>query len=232
MKKQIILYVAILLLSVSIKAQGNGIYIEVNYNTFLHTNLKSFQEEFIADISEIQLIKNDEFPSNIGFTLGYKISAINTSIFTSYTSTGGKVSYSDYSGIIRITQAIQGFTLGSEYLLNLNSKANNKGEFDLGLRGFFTFSELEIESYTSLTDQSETDSVGFNSMDLGGGIRLIYEYPVAFFKLRASFGFDAVIGGKYIFKDDQKLYLEDNSGNQVRNGWTGLRAGIGVTIPM
>ena len=232
MKKLIILFLVTLLSSICIKAQENGFYIDANYNTFSHKKLKSFQEEFRADIVDVQLIKNDEFPTNIGFTIGYKVSELNASFFASYTSTGGKVSYSDYSGVIRITEAIEGITFGGEYLLNLIPISQNKGEFNVGFRGFFILSKLDIESYTSIADQSETDSIGFNSVDLGGGVRVIYEYPVGFFKLRASLGFDIVLGGKYLLKEDQEFYLQDNSGDAVKNGWTGLRAGLGIFIPL
>ncbi|MFG6687045.1 hypothetical protein ACGK9U_10710 [Mariniflexile sp. HNIBRBA6329] len=225
---------ALILLSVSSMgyAQKGKLFGEINYNTFSHNDLKSFQEELISDFTEIQLVKNDNFPGNIGFTVGYTINDINTSIFASYTSTGGKASYSDYSGIIRLTEAIYGITLGGEYLINLNGNNNTKGDFNLGLRGLVTFSNMEIESYGDLSDQIESDSIEFSSVDFGGGLRIIYEYPISFFNLRLSLGFDVVIGGKYKFKEDSEYHLEDKNGDAVKNGWTGLRSGIGISIPL
>lgn len=231
-KHSTLLVVTILIGSYFCHGQNNSLYGELNYNTFFHSSLKSFQDEFIADISVAQLVKNDEFPSHIGFTIGYTIEDINTSLFASYTSTGGKISYSDYSGIIRLTEAIYGITLGSEYLIDLSPESTGKGDFNLGLRGFLTFSNLELESYSSLFDQIETDSTGLTSLDFGGGLRAIYEYPIAFFSLRVTLGFDVVIGGKYKFKDNQDFHLEDNSGDPVKNGWTGLRSGLGISIPL
>lgn len=224
--------VAVLLMSSTYShAQDYSFFIEFNYNTFSHSGLKNFQNEFIADVTEVKLVKNDEFPGNSGFTIGSYIEHINTSFFVSYTSTGGKASYSDYSGTIRIAEAVYGITLGGEYLIDLFPDDTGKGNFDLGLRGFLTFSDLEVETYFELFDQSENDSIGFSSLDFGGGIRGIYEYPVSFFKLRLTLGFDVVIGGKYFLKENKEFHLEDNSGDPVKNGWTGLRSGLGISIP-
>lgn len=232
MKNQFLLVVAFSLMTFCIHAQKNQLYAEFNYNTFMHDNLKSFQEEFVADVTVVQLVKNDEFPANIGFTVGYTVNEIHTSFFVSYTSTGGKVSYSDYSGIIRLTQAVSGITVGGEYLVDLDKKNTIKGDFNLGLRGFLTFSNLEIESTSGLINTLEESSMGFRAIDFGVGVRAIYEYPVAFFSLRLSLGFDAVLGGKYVFKENPEFHLENNFGKPVKNGWSGLRSGLGISIPL
>ncbi len=232
MKNQSTLLVVLLFISFWGHTQEDRFFAELNYNTFSHSNLKSFQDEFVADVTEVQLVRNDEFPANIGFTIGYTVDNINTSFFASYTSTGGKASYSDFTGLIRITEAVSGITLGGEYLIDLNLNSTGKGDFNLGLRGFVTFSDLEIESNAGLFDQIESSSVGFTSMDLGVGLRAIYEYPIAFFSLRLTLGFDAVLGGKYLFKENSEYHLQDNSGDPVKNGWTGLRSGLGISIPL
>lgn len=178
------------------------------------------------------MVKNDEFPANVGFTVGYTLKDINTSFFASYTSTGGKASYSDFTGLVRITEAVSGITVGGEYLVDLDKKNAIKGDFNLGLWSFITFSNLEIESTSGLIGAIESSLLGFRSIDFGVGLRAIYEYPVAFFSLRLSLGFDAVLGGKYLFKENSEFHLEDNSGNPVKNGWRGLRSGLGISIPL
>lgn len=211
-------------------AQSGKIFFEFNYNTFFHGSLKKFQEEFVNDITEVDVQVNDNFPANYGLTIGYKISSINTSIFGSYTNTGGKISYSDFSGIIRLTQPLTGYTLGGIYELEL-LEAKNSGELILGAKGFATYSTLDIVSFNEINGSGGTETISTSSIDLGAGIGLIYEYPISIIKLRASLGFDVVFGGKQLLNEDRDFFIEDNSGSPVRTGWTGARLGIGASIP-
>ena len=220
-----------LFLAHSTNAQNDKFFLEFNYNTFSHKSLKNFQEEFVNDISEVDMQVNDNFPSNFGFTLGYKISSINTSIFGSYTNTGGKVSYSDYSGIIRLTQPLRGYTLGGIYEYELLGKQNS-GQLSIGVKGFTTYSTLDITSFNEINGNGGTETISTSSIDYGAGVGLIYEYPISIIMVRASVGFDVVLGGKQFLKDDGDFFIEDNSGSPVRTNWTGFRVGIGVSIPI
>ncbi|WP_157831432.1 hypothetical protein [Confluentibacter flavum] len=210
-------------------SQSGNIFLEFNYNTFSHTSLKSFQQEFIKDIPEIPIQVNDNFPSNIGFTLGYKVGKINTSLFFSYNSTGGKISYSDYSGVIRITQPLDAYTFGGEYQINFSK---NKEGFSLGLRAFSMLSNLTVENYTQILNNITDEKVKLQSINFGLGGRLIYEYPVSFFIIKASLGFDITFGGTLKFKENNDFYLENNNGEEVKSNWSGLRTGLGVEIPI
>lgn len=211
--------------------QKGALFAEFNYNTFSHSSLKNFQEEFVADIQEVDIRVNDNFPSNFGFTVGYRIPRINTSIFGSYTTTGGKISYSDFSGTIRLTQPLKGYTAGGIYEIKL-LKAPDKNHLSLGFRGFLTFSTLDIVSFNDLNGNQSTEIIGTSSFDFGGGASLIYEYPISIIKIRATLGFDVVLGGKQFLDGDRDFFIEDNSGDPVRTEWTGLRAGLGIAVPL
>lgn len=215
----------------SAKAQSGKLFFEFNYNTFSHGSLKNFQEEFANDITEVDVRINDNFPANYGFTIGYKINSINTSIFGSYTNTGGKISYSDFSGTIRLTQPLTGYTLGGMYEFALLG-GENTGELTLGMKGFATYSNFDIVSFNEINDSARTETISTSSIDLGAGVGVIYEYTISIIRLRASVGFDVVLGGKQFLKEDRDFFIEDNSGSPVRTGWTGARLGIGASIPL
>jgi len=215
----------------SANAQSGKLFFEFNYNTFSHGSLKNFQEEFVNDITEVDVQVNDNFSSNYAFTLGYKVNSINTSFYVSYTNTGGKISYSDFSGTIRLTQPLTGYTLGGIYEFEL-LKSQNKGGLYLGLKGLITYSTLEIVSFAEINGNGGTETLSSSSIDFGTGASLIYEYPISIIRLRASLGFDLVLGGKQFVERDQDIYIEDNSGSPIRTGWSGARLGIGVAIPL
>ena len=210
-------------------SQEGSIFVELNYNSFMHTSLKSFQEEFRGDMPEIPIKINDNFPANFGITAGYKINSLDAALLFSYNSTGGKISYSDYSGIVRLTQPLKAYSLGGEYFIELDKSSSN---LSLGLKGFMTYSMLEIDSYTQIADEVNKDNIKLQSIDFGVGGRLIYEYPLSFFMLRASIGVDVVIGGKLKFKENNEYHLENNNGDPVKTNWTGLRTGIGISVPL
>ena len=216
--------------TINIFSQQGKIFTELNYNTFSHSSLSDFQKELVSDISSvINLVTTDDFPGTIGFSLGYEITDRNVAVFLSYNATGTKSSYSDFSGAIRLEQQLSAISFGGMYLLNLD-KADH---FKLGFKGFGMFSSLEINSASELTGQfSSNDSISFNAIDVGIGISLIYEYPISFLILRASLGFDLVLGGRLNFDDIDEAYLLDNSDNEVNTAWSGLRTGIGIAIPI
>ncbi|WP_419211338.1 hypothetical protein ACNR9Q_11350 [Maribacter sp. X9] len=226
--KETLLFFLLLFCFISF-AQNGKIVFETNYNTFSHTSLSEFQEEFKADLPEIPIQTTDDFPGNFGFSLGYELIDKSVFIFASYNTTGGKLSYSDYSGVVRITEELIGYTFGAEYLVPFSETDNN---FTLGLRGYGMFSTMNLENYTKISESVSQDEIVFQSVNLGVGARVLYEYPVSFFIIRASVGFDLTFGGSLTFKENNDFYLEDNNDDKVRTNWTGLRTGIGIAIPI
>lgn len=231
MKKIVFLLFLIFNAFINIEAQSNvSGFVELNYNTFSHSKLKTFQEQLLNDINQVNLKINDDFGSNIGYTIGVKVENIDTQFFASYNSTGGKISYSDFSGIIRITQLLQAYTLGGEYQIKLTQE-NKREMFYLGTRGFINYNKLDLKTYSKIADNTSNESIEFNSVDFGLGIRLLYELPVSIVKIRFNIGYDLVFGGDFKFKENNDFSLEDNKGNTIKSGWSGFRTGIGIVVP-
>jgi hypothetical protein len=116
-------------------SQTGKIFLEANYNSFSHTSLSDFQEEFKNDLVPIPLQTTDDFPANIGFTVGYEITDSNIALFLGYNSTGGKLSYSDYSGVVRLEESLNAITFGGIYYLDLSEKK----DFRIALKLFLCF---------------------------------------------------------------------------------------------
>lgn len=231
MKKTIVLFFLFFFSFMSVKSQNNiSAVVELNYNTFSHSNLSDFQQELSSDISEVNLRVDDDFGANVGYTIGIKAEELNTLFFASYNSTGGKLSYSDYSGIIRLKQLLKAYTIGGEYQLKL-SKDGKKDTFYLGGRGLINFSKLNLDSFSKIYDTVSEDSIDFNSIDLGIGIRLIYDIPISVVKLRLNAGYDLILAGDLKFSEDNDYFLEDDDGDAVKTGWSGFRTGIGIIVP-
>ncbi|WBX75753.1 hypothetical protein PG911_13975 [Tenacibaculum ovolyticum] len=223
-----LLLILLLFTTFGVFAQNGKIFFETNFNTFSHSSLSSFQEELKNDILGTPIKVTDDFPSNIGFTLGYEITNSNTAIFASYNATGGKISYSDFSGVLRVEEALSAITIGGIYYFVLKSVPN----FKFGLRGFTMFSNLNLDSYSQIGDTINQEEVKFNAIDFGAGIQFNYEYPLLFLKIRANLGYDLTFGGKLKFKENSDLNLVNDANEDVTTGWSGLRIGLGVAIPI
>lgn len=231
MKKVSGFLLIMLLVNFNLKAQSKiSAVAEINYNTFGHKDLKNLQQQLRNDVSEIDLRVNDDFGANTSFSVGLKLEDVDTQFFFSYNSTGGKISYSDYSGVFRVTQLLQAYTLGVEHQFRLSNETS-KNDLFLGARSMVNFTTLEVESYSGIYDSQSTEVIDFNSADFGIGARLIYDIPVWLVKLRLNAGYDLIFGGELKFSDDQEYALEDNSGERVKTGWSGFRTGIGVVVP-
>lgn len=224
MKKLVIIFLFFTITSLS---QTGKIFGEFNYNTFSHSILKEFQKEFTANLPQVPFVTGDDFPANYGFTAGYELVEDNVAIFVSYNFTGGKISYSDFSGSIKLEMPLNTISIGSIYFVNLDSN-----QFRLGLKGFTSFTNLKVRSEAKISNNSNLEELEFNSTDFGIGVQLNYEYPISFFILKVNAGFDFVFGGKLLFKDNKENFLIDNSGDQVKTEWTGFRTGIGIAIPI
>lgn len=222
----------IFLISLNVKAQSDfSAVAEVNYNTFSHKEISDFQQELMEDIPEIDLRVNDDFGANIGYSLGLKVEDLDTQFFAAYNSTGGKISYGDYSGLIRITQLLKAYTAGAEYQFRLLDN-DSKGVIYLGLRGLLNYTTLDLRSHSEIYDSVSSESVDFDAVDLGVGVAFNYDIPVWIVKLRLKLGYDLFLGGELKFSEDREVSLEDNEGDLVKTGWSGLRTGVGIVVPI
>lgn len=227
-KKNIFLLVFFIGFAQEAYLQENKIYFEVDYNTFDHKKLKDFQRNLSDDFQPVRIKTVDDFSSNLGFTIGYELTNINAALYFSYTTTGGKLSYGDYSGEIRILQPLIGYSYGVVYSVFL-AKNKFKNRLRISFKTINTFSTFEINSYYRLEDSVVKDDFKFSSFDFGLGSFLQYEQPVSIFKLRLKLGYDQVFGGKLKFSENNEAYLQDARGSTVRTNWSGLRTGLGIS---
>lgn len=124
---------------------------------------------------------------------------------------------------------MNGYSLGGIYHIPLLSRKTQN--LSLGIKGVVTYSTLDLISYNRISTDSNEHEINLHSIDYGGGATLIYQYPISILFLRISLGADRIYGDKLRFRNDRKLFVENNSGKPVRTGWSGLRTGIGVAIP-
>jgi hypothetical protein len=227
--KKLILLTLFLLFYSAIKSQNLEFFTDFNIGLLSHQPLKKFHNDLVNEIPFNNIETTDIFKYNYGFTVGLKIKSINTSFFFSNRVSGAKSSTSDFSGLIRVTNELKGFSFGGIYEKEI--KKFTKGNLYLGFKGMVTFSKFNLESETRISTVN-LDSFNFNSTDFGIGTLITYKYPIGFMFLRAYIGVDLFLGGKLKFEEIEGAHLTFNDGDTVTTGWSGITTGIGLSIPL
>ena len=222
--------VFILTLFSEINAQGFEVFVDFESGIPLSSSLKNFHEELANQIPFENVETTDNFNYNYGFAIGLRINR-NASIFFSNRVSGAKSSVADFSGFIRLTNELNGYTFGLEYEFFIMELG--KTNLNLGIKGLVTPSSLTLISESRILNETQSESLEFRSLDFGGAVGVNFEYSIGFIILRAHLDLNVYIGGKLTAKDeDSGGFLTNQMGNKVTTGWTGITGGIGLIVPL
>lgn len=204
---------------------------DVNFGVTNNSSLRNFHKELTQQVPYTNFKTTDNFKYNYGFTVGLKFNKKISIFFTNKVS-GAKSSVADYSGYIRLTNELKGYTFGGKYDFYVYELS--RGNLSFGAKVLITKSTLDLRTASEISNKPSSDEINFKSLDLGTGISMTYEYDIKFITVRAYLDFDIYKGGKLKFeeKDQKDLYLQDKNGNKVTTGWSGFNSGIGISIPL
>lgn len=219
-----------LFLSITIQAQKFEFFSDLNLGIPSNSSLKDFHNELADQVPYENFKTTDNFNYNYGFTTGVRFNR-KISVFLSNKVSGAKSSVADYSGYIRLTNELKGYTFGAKYEIIINQYT--KGNLLLGFKGLVTSSSLSLKTESKILYTTESGEIDFKSLDFGVGTGITYEYPLNFMVLRAYLDLDIYVGGKLKLEDNSNDgYLMTNNGKKVTTGWSGFNAGIGIAIPI
>jgi hypothetical protein len=217
--------------SSNIQAQKVEIFADLNFGIPVMSSLKDFHNELSNQVPFENFKTTDNFNYDYGFTTGVRFNR-KISVFFTNKVTGAKSSVADYSGYIRLTNELKGYTFGAKYEIIL--KRLTKGNLLLGFKGLVTNSKLSLKSESEILNVTKNSEIDFKSLDFGTGIGITYEYPLKFMVLRAYLDLDVYLGGDLKLEENNPNngYLMTNNGEKVTTGWTGFNAGLGIAIPI
>ena len=219
-----------LFLSTTIQAQKFEFFTDLNLGIPSNSSLKDFHKELTDQVPYENFKTTDNFKYNYGFTTGVRFNRKISAFFSNKVS-GAKSSVADYSGYIRLTNELKGYTFGAKYEIIINQYT--KGNLLLGFKGLVTSSSLSLKTESKILGTTESSGIDFKSLDFGFGSGITYEYPLNFMVLRAYLDLDIYVGGKLKLEDSSNDgYLMTNNGKKVTTGWSGFNAGIGIAIPI
>jgi hypothetical protein len=223
-------YAFFLLLSVSAFGQLK-VSLASGYGTYSMNEMKSFQNELLADFPDDAKI-TEEFPGFMYYQLD-----VHTVIgdhfliggYVNYGSTGGRIHYADYSGEASANQLIRYLSGGPHFGIQIGDDEQSFN-FHADLKPQFTYAMLDLQFYSRLDTQAESESLKFTSMNVGVELGFTAEKRLGNFGIDLYTGFNLnVINGNLMFDRDDEAYLQNNSGNPVNLSFSGIRVNLGVS---
>jgi len=203
----------------------------VDYGNFKMESFRNYQDYVQgASLSGITPKINDDFPAffNYGISVGWLFSngkAIGIKL--GYQSTGGKTSYSDYSGDFLSEQLMSSTKMSFYGRTSLKSNPNLSFSVELGaMRSYLDLTEsfriLDFQESTNFN--LESDGL-FSSMDIG------YSISINEFFITPSLGYEFNFTNQvFHLKDNVDAKLELPTSDEAKPDWSGWRIGIEMKI--
>ncbi len=220
-------YLVIILFNFDLFAQ-HGIGIELGYGTYSMEKMKDLQQYFI-DNSGIPLTVNESFPSYPYYQLKYSYT-IEKSEFGGnlrYASTGGRISYADFSGSLILDQLLQLYSFGVHYA---HFVANDEN-WSIKLKGivFYNYSNLNLDEELILYEEEAVESASFNSSGLSLVPLIQGDYRIfTNVFLMANLGVDINLIRQPFMLDGEKDAIISIPEGDLSPNWSGVRASIGI----
>ncbi|MCJ8166753.1 hypothetical protein MKJ04_18040 [Pontibacter sp. E15-1] len=231
------LYLFVLLLPLVFDAAAqSGVYLELRAGagTFGMKSMKELQQQAVHT-SGIDAKTTDTFGPYVQFGANV-LKDLNENtragIFVEHGSTGGRVSYRDYSGEILIDDLMSynavGGMLYSHYAIR-----ESKLHFFSGMELNAFFSKLVHKEYWRIYTESAESEDTFKAIGVGIKPFVGLQYPVVHLPLRLSVGYMASASAPFHEPGKPKNKLTRNAdGKSLEPGWSGLRLNLSVAFPL
>lgn len=223
------LVVGLLCISLNATAQfsisaGTGI------GTYNQSELKEFQQAFLNRYN-VKGGVNANFPAYVNYEGSFSFSYSRlffSEIFFNYGSTGGRVSYSDYSGTVSMTQKVNYFTVTSSFGVRWRTE---KFQFDAQMRMGRQLSNLTLEQVENVKDNQWRHAGKYTSE---GGV---FEPNLKVTRINGHLGFfvSAGLSGSFgsspFDNEDVGGYINTPQGEYlITPDWSGLRIVAGLSL--
>lgn len=198
----------------------------LNYGSYSMKSLKKVQQSLLS--SNIPLEVVESFPSTAGFEINLLRTFDNMSFGAgfSHMSTGGRVSYADYSGSILhdiIANNVM-ISIQAEYAF-----VQNEGwELFFAMRNGIAMSAMKYRTELTLGSETEELNNKFNAMNfaLGPGLGARFFYRNFFLHPEARYE-SHIVKGDLTYTEDSDVEFKVD-GHKVQMDWDGIRLSISL----
>jgi hypothetical protein len=219
-------------LTITAVGQGIEVGVQSGVGTFRMNDLKEINK-IIIQSSPFSVKQTSDFPPY--FIYEVNISGWINELFAGFSmgfqSTGSRISGKDYTADYRYDILISSFnpalSFGYRYI-------NNDSYYGIAALNFGLLnSRVNFRQYFRLFDSIQTESMKVNAENYFLQPELRVGYKMKYFNLEA-YGAYLLQFGKSGLHDpsDPEMMLYSEDGNPIKAGWSGLRIGIAIKIPL
>lgn len=202
-------------------SQEHSIRFKIGYGTYNLEDVKSLHNSIRNEVSSngvsAKIVK--EFPAYLNFQLQFLIQnkLFGYGFFIDKASTGGRITYSDYSGEISVNSIVSRYGLG----VTIQKFINHHGIFDLYVTAqlSYLYSTLDIEEYIKIYEEQNETTTTFVSHGIGFEPGAGLEIDFQPFLTRIDLGFQINYSGDFSAEGGGVL-------NGIPPQWWGFRAGL------
>lgn len=234
MKKYIILII-LAFAAISSKAQFSIGY-SVGYGAYEMNDMKDIFDASLSSLKatypQVDFRMVDDFPGYVNHTIdaGYRFKRHEVGLKTSFLTTGGKISYSDYTGEYLDKLKLNGYRIALSYRYYLpiceigkSGSLSLYGELSEGI----TFTNTDYKGHIKIFD--ETMEFSGSALDKNTISYTVMPQIGAKLNITPNIGF--LVGIGYDFHFEGNVYKQSNFyGHNIKKrvDWSGIRLNAGV----
>jgi len=213
---------------IAIHGFGQKLKLEIGsgWGIYSMKELKEFNESILENIP-VEAAITDNFPSRLYYdaSINYLANQKFSMGFTySYTTTGSRISYNDYSGELKYDDIVSGHSPGVHITILLRNKLLR---FSQETNFSYCFTKLKIQESILGTMNQLT----FKSGSLHLEPRMIVSYRFSQLEIAAKIGYLIDFGSKYRYKDDTDVILRNLMTDEtIQNNWSGIRVALSIGL--
>lgn len=215
------------LFSTAFAQESNSLLFRVGVGTYSMKSQKLLQQDFNTN-SRIPFRAVHSFPPfmTFGGSFGVRISErASVGLWAEYASTGGRLSYSDYSGHATIDQALNSYQIGPFAQYRINKSIDWPIYVTLHSSLVRTNQKLTSEIEVGANIDKENFTMKSTNYGLRPGIMLTRDlHPFTF---QAGLGAELQFHGDMDVKSNNAIFTTSDGKNLVSQ-WDGLRLTLGI----
>lgn len=220
--KLIFLLVITILVSPSANCQKSAIWVGFGLQASRMDDLKYYQDQILENYPvEGKVISS--FPSYVTGSFGYLKQLYPTFRIGggySYSTTGSKINYSDYSGYLTTEMTVASHSLGG--IASYSVFGGDHLELSINGRLEIKYTSLDIESSIYALEYSGYASSKYTSLSPGGSAGLELLIHIGGYSFGAEAGYEVDVPGKLSDKETKNDLLDPHDGDRVlTSDWTG-----------
>lgn len=186
------------------------------------TELKGFQSDRLRAMGVPGEI-TDNFPATLCFTgePRLKFNKFSVGIQYSYASTGSRVSYSDYSGVLNLDLISSSHKIGPSLAFSAYNFPHMNINLDINTPLIFT--KVTKKDYKEINGESTSIKSDYYSRSIGiqPAAEITYSLSFIIIGLRAGYLLDT--GAALYEKHNRGVYLRNMTSSIVHSNWTGYK---------